>query len=956
MTPEERSLKVTKAKKSNGGGRQKVITIVILAIVVIASLVALAASFITDWMWFAEMGYVSVFFKKLVTELEIGVPFFILFLILVDVYLRRLRKKYFDNIESHELTDMTKLSKYTHITAAVFSLILTIMVVPQIWFKLLTFMNSTDFNIQDPLFGLDVSFYVLRLDFLQTLNEMLLGVVMLFILLTLAYYAILMKMRSPDMFEPDYTKNDERTQETGGPQFGSTPDEILENILKGVTKKVDGAKGKVRVDRGNMKGIWAIATGHINVLFVIFFLMLAVNFFLRQFDLLHSHTGIVYGAGFVDVTVRLWAYRILFVLAIASAVIVPLFFKKRDWKKTAALPVIMILVVLLSTGATMLVQNLIVAPDELEKESQYISRNIEFTRYAYDIDDVEVRDFAATNNLTAADIKENAPTIGNIRINDYDPVRTFYNQTQSIRQYYTFNDVDVDRYVINGNLTQTYLSVREIDEEKISDTWLNRHLKYTHGYGVALSKVNTVTANGQPDVLVKNIPPESSVQEISIEQPRIYFGESTNDYSLVNTSEDEFDYPDGTVNQYNKYDGTAGIRMGFFQRLLFAVRERSLKLLVSTNVKSDSRILIYRNIMDRVQRIMPYLAYESDPYAVIDQGRIFWILDAYTLSSKYPYSEPYSGEPDSSNYFRNSVKVVIDAYNGDVSFYVIEEDEPIALTMQKIYPDLFKPYSEMPDGLKSHIRYPDEMLEIQAKIYSRYHMTNERVFYQDEDRWDIANEIYGTKQRAMTPNYYICRLPGESEPEFIDTIAFTPKSKQNMTGLMIARSDGDKYGSLVVYGFPKSKTVYGPMQVEAMIDQNAKISQDFSLWSSAGSNYRRGNMFAIPVNDSLIYVEPIYLEAANAAIPEVKRVVVLYGDRMAYQDTLGDALNQLFGDAGGADTSDDGGEDASTKTQADYIKDAQQAYDNAQEALKEGDWAAYGRYMQQLEESLNKLS
>ena len=576
-----------------------------------------------------------------------------------------------------------------------------------------------------------------------------------------------------------------------------------------------------------------------------------------------------------------------------------------------------------------------------------------------------MKKFSADENLTGADIAANKDTISNVRINDYSPVKTFYNQTQSIRQYYKFNDVDVDRYNINGNLTQTYLATREIDENKISDTWLNRHIKYTHGYGVTLSKVNTVTASGQPDVLIKNIPPESSVREIDIKQPRIYFGELTNDYSLVNTSEDEFDYPDGTENKYTRYDGKAGIRMNLFNRIMFAIREGSFKMLISSNIKSDSKIIIYRNVEERIKKIMPYLSYEDDPYAVTANGRIYWIVDAYTTSSYYPYSEPYSQNAGDTNYIRNSIKVVVDAYNGDVTYYVVDEKDPIAKTYRKIYPSLFRNVKEMPGELQSHIRYPNALFKIQAGIYSRYHMNNVKVFYQNEDIWDIANEIYGTSQREMTPNYYIVKLPDEQKAEFISSIPFTPKSKQNMTALMVAKNDGTEYGKLILYQFPKSKTVYGPRQIEAQIDQNTKISQDFSLWSSSGSKYSRGNLFVVPIKDSLLYIEPVYLEAADSAIPEVKRIIAVYDDKIAYESTLGDALKQLFGDGGDVDGSASGktgkgkeaaGSASNGKSKKDYIEKAQKAYKDAQKAVKNGDWGAYGRYMDELSRNLDKLS
>jgi uncharacterized membrane protein (UPF0182 family) len=912
-------------------------------------------------MWFSEMTYVSVFFKQLFTELEIGIPTFVIIGLLMDFYLRRLRKGYFTHIASHEETDMKKLGRYTNLVAAVFALIIAFYASSKLWFKVLQFSNSTSFNKKDPLFGLDIGFYIFKLDFLKQFNELLIGVILLFIVVTLLYYVILISMHSPDILEEDedtadFTDDSERYTGSNNPFGDDTP---FGKFFGGVSQARRNARPKKHFDDKNFKQLLQIASAQLTVLGVVFFLMLGIDFFLRQFDLLHAHTGAVYGAGFTDVNITLWMYRALIVLSLIGAVMTVYHIRKKQLKKVFTIPVIMVCVGIVGIGVGLVVQNLVVSPDELNKESKYLSRNIEYTQAAYQLNKVDTKKFSASEDLTSTDISDNSATVSNIRINDYTPVKTFYNQTQSIRQYYTFNDVDVDRYTINGKLTQTYLSTREIDENKISDTWLNRHIKYTHGYGVTLSKVNTVTASGQPDVLIKNIPPESSVNEINITQPRIYFGELTNDYSLVNTSEDEFDYPDGSNNKYTKYSGTAGIKMNVFARIMFAIRENSLKLLVSTNIKSDSKIIIYRNVEKRVQKIMPYLSYEDDPYAVTVNGRVFWIVDAYTTSSYYPYSEPYSGTAGTTNYIRNSIKVVVDAYNGDTKYYVIDKTDPMAKTYQKIYPKLFKDFSEMPEALKSHIRYPNALFEIQANIYTRYHMNNVKVFYQNEDQWDIANEIYGTKQKQMTPNYYIINLPGEKNAEFISSIPFTPRNKQNMTALMIARNDGDNYGKIVLYQFPKSKTVYGPQQVESLIQQNTQISQDFSLWSQAGSTYSRGNLFVIPIKNSLLYVEPIYLEAANSAIPEVKRVVVVYGDQIAYESTLGDALKSLFGSTGGTTTSDNaksGGSSSTGTSKSDLIKAAQTAYDNAQSALKDGDWTSYGKYMKQLSNYLNKLS
>lgn len=965
------------------GKAKKRISIAILVIVVLLALFASLIGFISDFLWFKEMGYLSVFFKQLVTQLTVGIPTLIIITGLVYLYLTKLRKGYFAKIASSEETNLKKLKITTLILSIVFGIFATAMTVMQLWFEILKFSNSTSFGIDDPLFGLDISFYIFRFDFLTQLNEILIGVIMGFIILTVIYYIILMAVRTPDVFkeevppdaryagpEEEYNKDNPFTQNKkktakNNDFFGKFAETFMG---KGFSSKQQ--KPKRQFDDNNFRQLMQIASGKIALLGFIFFIMLAVNFFLQQFDLLHVHTGAVYGAGFTDVTITLWKLRILCVLSVLAAVLFVINMKKKTYKKILTVPVIMIAVGLVGSGASLLVQYAIVSPDELNKESEYLQRNIEYTQYAYQLDDVITTDFAADNTLDAADLVENTETISNIRINDFVPTQQFYNQTQSIRQYYTFNDVDNDRYMINGKYTQTYLATREIDEEKISDSWLNRHLKYTHGYGITLSRVDQVTSSGQPEVLIGNIPPESSVEEIQITRPEIYFGELSNEYVIVGTDEEEFDYPSGDSNEYTFYEGTAGIKLNFFNRLVFAAREGSLKLLVSSNIDSDSRIIINRNVMDRVQTIMPYLSYESDPYMVTVDGKLYWMIDAYTSSSNYPYSQPF--DENGTNYIRNSIKVVVDAYNGDVDFYVVDEEDPIAMTYAKIYPELFKSGDEMPEALKAHIRYPNYLLQIQANIYTRYHMEDIGVFYLNEDQWDIANEIYGTEQVQMEPTYYIAKLPGEDTAEFFNSIPFTPKSKKNMTALLIARNDGEHYGELMLYQFPKNKTVYGPEQIEAQIDQNTEISKEFSLWNSAGTKYSRGNMFVIPVNSSILYVEPVYLEATNSSIPEVKRIIVAYGDRIAYEETLEECLVSLFGEeaADSIDASDESvtqepsGDGGQTETgqpseelsQTELIQNAVTAYDNAQAAVQSGDWAGYGRYMEELEQILNELA
>jgi uncharacterized membrane protein (UPF0182 family) len=610
----------------------------------------------------------------------------------------------------------------------------------------------------------------------------------------------------------------------------------------------------------------------------------------------------------------------------------------------------------------MVVQNLVVSPDEITKQSEYLAYNIDFTQRAYDLQDVQTKSFAANNTLTSDDILNNTETLSNIRINDYTPAKQFYNNTQTLRNYYSFYDVDVDRYMVNGAYTQTFISAREVDENLIQQEWINKYLKYTHGYGITLSRVDKVTASGQPDIMIKNIPPVSDVEEIEITRPEIYFGELTNNYVLVNTDEMEYDYPDGDANAWTFYEGKAGIKLGFLTKSLFAIREQSLKLLVSTNINSDSRIVINRNISQRVRAIMPYLSYADDPYIVTVGGRLYWIIDAFTTSSKYPYSEPYTPAYSSTNYIRNSVKVVIDAYNGDVSYYLVDDRDPVANTYMNIYPKLFKPFDAMPDELRAHIRYPGDLLNIQAGIYKRYHVNDVPVFYQGEDIWDISREfLEGNDPVPMTPQYYVMKLPGESEVEFINSIPYTPRNKKNMTGLLVARNDGEHYGELVLYQLPKSKLVYGPEQIEAQIDQTDTIAKEFSLWKNSGSTYTRGNMFIIPIEASLVYVEPVYLAAANSSLPEVRRVIVAYGDRIAYESTLSAALDSLFGSgsleagggAGGA--AEEPGAEQGDLGFDELALRANEAYENAVAAQRNGDWAAYGRELKNLEQYLTQM-
>ncbi|MDR3365253.1 MAG: UPF0182 family protein [Clostridiales Family XIII bacterium] len=976
--------------------RKRVVAGVVIACIVIIIALAALSGFITDIFWFNDLGYISVFLKKLLTQLAIGVPVFLILFLVGTLYLNAINKGYHKRLIISEERLGAKGQKRLSLAFSAFaSLIITYTAVTTVWYTFLQFRNSTDFGIADPIFGFDVSFYTFRLQFIHGLNNTVITGIVVYAFMTFIYYAILMSVAPPKAIPQAEESDDELGKRRKQTQQRSA---FTENLMRafGIDPELinpQGAQPRQDGSGGHFRELIYIASKQIIVLGILFFLMLGVNFFLRQFDLLYTSTDVLYGAGYMDIHITLWVYRILIVLAVIAAIMFARGVAVKKVKTTFAVPVVMICVGIVGAIVGAVMQNLVVSPDAINKEGPYLAYNIEFTQNAYDLGDVSIRDFPADNQLTGADIESNSETIKNIRINDYDPAKIFYNSTQSIRQYYNFNDVDVDRYMINGEYTQTFLTAREIDETKIPNQWLNLHLKYTHGYGIALSRVDKVTASGQPDMLIKNIPPESQVDEIEITRPEIYFGELTNNAIVVGTDEQEFDYPDGESNVQTMYEADSGVKMNLFNRIMFSIREGDIKLLFSSNINSESRIIINRNIAQRVREIMGDLQY-SDPYMVTANGNLYWIIDAYTTSKNYPYSEPYNfSAGDTTNYIRNSVKVVIDAYTGDTGYYLVDEADPVAATMSKIYPQLFRTIDQMPGGVAQHIRYPSTMLNIQANVYKRYHMTNISVFYQGEDRWDIAKEKVGASddETAMQPNYYIMKLPGEQDVEFINSIPYTPKDKNNMTALLVARNDGEHYGELILYQLPKGKIVMGPSQIDAQIAQDTTISQDFALWQNSGSEYRRGNLFVIPIENSIMYVEPIYLQANEGSMPEVKKIIVYYNDKIAYENTLAEALDAMFGagvgdgsatlpggeDAdqegdgsgtpggegtspGGAGTSP-GGSDAGAAeidglSQAELIAGAQAAFDKGQRALKDGDWAAYGEAQKELGEYLSKLA
>ncbi|MDR1043234.1 MAG: UPF0182 family protein, partial [Clostridiales Family XIII bacterium] len=754
--------------KSKGGIKRALLIIIMVVVIAIIALVALSG-FITDYLWFNDLSYSDVFLKQLFTELKIGVPTFIVITFLGIIYLRAIRRGYKKRVSIAEETMGDKGQKRVgNVIAALASLIVTYVATTGLWFKSLQYMNAEPFSFKDPIFGNDISFYLFKLPFIKELNTTIIVAIVIFALITFIYYFFLLTVLKPKLIDGEPVE-EETTKKQQGPG--------MQEFMRAFGIDIDTGSGgnfgagPRQQSSAGMRDLVHIASKQITAIGVLFFVMLGVYFFLAQFDLLYSTNGVVFGAGYTDIHITLWMYRAVIALSLVAAVMFGVGIKRRRVKTVIIVPIVMIGVGIVGGIVGLVVQNLVVSPNEINMENQYLANNIKYTQMAYDLSDVTINQFPAQNDLTSEEVKANMDTIKNIRINDYDPTKIYYNNSQSIRRYYTFNDVDVDRYMINGEYTQTFLSAREIDESKIPQQWLNLHLKYTHGYGVTLSRVDKVTASGQPDILIKNIPPESQVEEIEVTRPGIYFGELQNEYIITNTDEPEFDYPEGEGNKTTTYEGDLGISLNPFNKLMFSLREQSMKLLVSSNIDSNSKIIITRKISDRVESIMPFVDYR-DPYMVTVGGKLYWIIDGFTTSNLYPYSEPYNTESGgSTNYIRNSVKVVIDAYTGATDYYLVDDKDPVANTLKGIYPTLFKSIDKLDDGVRAHIRYPSTMLNIQANIYKKYHVNNIGVFYQSEDLWDIANEKLGAGDREvpMTPNYYIMKLPGEDDVEFVNS-------------------------------------------------------------------------------------------------------------------------------------------------------------------------------------------
>jgi hypothetical protein len=604
------------------------------------------------------------------------------------------------------------------------------------------------------------------------------------------------------------------------------------------------------------------------------------------------------------------------------------------------------------------VQRFKVIPNEIVLERPYLERNIQYTRMAYQLDTIEERDFPAEESLTREDLRRNDLTIKNVRLWNDAPLLQTYGQLQEIRTYYKFFDVDNDRYMINGEYRQVMISPRELSYQALpSRTWVNEHLTYTHGYGVVVGPVNRVTAEGLPEFFIKDIPPVSSAN-LKITRPEIYYGETSNDYVFVRTKAPEFDYPVGDKNVYSQYEGKGGVPLSFLRKLLFAARFGSVTILLANEITDESRIMYYRRARERVARIAPFAHLEGDPYLVISpEGRLLWFVDGYTLTNRFPYSESM---PGGGNYLRNSIKATVDAYDGSVELYISDATDPIIQTYDRIFPGVFKPLEALPEGIRNHIRYPGGMLGVQAHMFRAYHMQDPQVFYNKEDLWAIPGKPGRGGEQEMDPYYTIMRLPGEKKEEFIMLVPFTPSRKDNMAAWMAARNDIPNYGKLIVYQFPKQKLIYGPRQIDARIDQDAEISKQLSLWNQRGSQAIRGSLLAIPIEKSILYVQPLYLAAEKGQLPELKRVIVAFGNSIAMEETLEVSLQRIFGgelirDRGARPAGAAATPVAREKADRELALEALQHYRRAQEYMKQGNWAAYGEELRKLDEALRSV-
>ena len=893
-----------------------VITILIVCLFSLGSIV----QFVINIEWFKEVGYLSVYFTKILTVIKLMIPVFILSYIGIWLYYKSIKKSIMHLkkvIEVNPKKEATQ-NKIFIISNLIVSFIFSFTFASTYWDMLLKFINAVSFNVKDPIFNIDVSFYVFKLPLIESLYSFIMTLLLLLVVIKVMVFFV---FKTKDTFYAGKIQNPfEDTKELG-------------------------------------KELTIFAGRQLAIISSLIALFLSLGFLISSFNLVYSPRGVAYGASYTDIHVTLLFYKILIVACILAAVAIFISVLKSKVKPIIISVAAIILISFIELISASVVQSSIVGPNEKELEKPYIQNNINFTKKAFNIEDITTNAFNVKNDLTQKDISNNQQTIDNIRINSAAQSLEFYNQVQIIRYYYNFSDVDVDRYKINDKYSQVFIAAREIDSSSLSpSTWQNTHMIYTHGYGVVMSKVNAVTSEGQPEFEIKDMPLTNSTN-IKLTNPRIYFGEQTNQYALVDTNVNEFDYPQGEANKVTKYDAKAGIKMSLGNKLLFAINKGELNFLLSRDINSSSKILINRNIVDRAKAIAPFLTYDKDPYVVISGGKIYYILDAYTSTNKYPYSQPQNG----INYIRNSVKVIIDAYDGSTNFYMVDSTDPIVLTYAKTYPNLFKNISKVPADLKAHFRYPSDIFSIQSAVLGRYHVTDPGVFYSGEDIWDVsknANAV-GGEVKTIIPPYLIEKLPGETSEEMVLQQYFNIKGKDNMAAILGARMDVGNYGKMFINKFPAT-TVYSPYLFKQRISQDTTISAQLSLWNTGGSQVQYGDTVILPLKNSLLYIEPLYLRASGKnSIPEMKKIIMSYDNKLLMVDSIESGLQQIFnfqapnvvvpGVTGTKDIT------PLSQAKVEQIKQANDLYTKALDAQKNLDWAKYGDYIKQLGTLLKQL-
>jgi uncharacterized protein len=875
-----------------------------------------------DWLWFGEVGYREVFLTGVAARWTLAAVLMLVALAWLWFNLRHALQAlstspiHVATVEGYSVALPTRqqLRPLAWLAAIVVSFMFATYG-SSAWFTVLAWRNAIPFGVADPILGHDAGFYVFTLPVLQLVRNLALGLVLLAAAGAAALYVVAGRLALTP--------------------FG------------------------LRIEPG--------AQRHGAVLAAVLFVVLALSAWIDRLDALVAPSSLIHGATYADVYARMPAALLLVVVSLAGAVLAAVHAAGRlRWALPAAVG-LYFLTLFGGQAYGSLVHRFAVAPNEQAREGPFIAHNIAGTRTAFGLDQIEERELSGDAELTRADIERNRSTLDNVRLWDHQPLLETFGQIQEIRTYYDFLAVDNDRYVIDGRQRQVMLSARELNSSALPNrTWINERLVFTHGHGLTLGPVNQVTSEGLPVLFVRDLPPTTTV-DIDISQPSIYFGELSNEYVIARTRSREFHYPKGDDNVFTDYDGSGGILLdAFWKKLLFAVRFRAYQILLSDDVTSESRLMFDRQIRRRVAKIAPFLAFDNDPYVVItDQGRLVWLQDAYTTSGRYPYS---TAAAPGVNYIRNSVKIAIDAYDGTTSFYLADAKDPIAATLASAFPSLFKPLSEMPTTLRQHVRYPEDLFALQTRVYSTYHMTNPAVFYNKEDQWEVPSIDRGTEAQPMEPYYTIMKLPGEKSEEFIQMLPFTPRGRDNLASWMVARSDEAHYGRLVVFQFPKQKLVFGPRQVVARMSQDQVIAPQITLWNQQGSEVIQGTLMVIPIEESLVYVRPLYLRAQAGRIPELTRVVVAYQNRIVMEPTLEAGLARLFGGPAAAQPQPQQTQTAAAApTDAPSVPveavltlqalstQAEEAYRRAIEAQRAGDWAKYGEEIKRLGEILAKM-